>query len=138
MKDSRKTGLPLVYSCSGCSNVAQLSNDIAIQLDREKIAEMSCIAGLGGSVPSIVKKARSGRTIIALDGCHLHCAKNCLALHGLVADHHYILTGFGIRKQYQSDCQQADADEIKKIIMQDIGNSAPESKIMEDHNREKQ
>lgn len=38
---------PLVYSCSGCSNIAQLANDVAIKMDREGIAEMSCIAGVG-------------------------------------------------------------------------------------------
>ena len=26
---------PLVYACSGCSNVAQLTNDLAVVLDRE-------------------------------------------------------------------------------------------------------
>jgi uncharacterized metal-binding protein len=36
--------LPLVYSCSGCSNIAQLANQVAIELDRDHIAEMSCIA----------------------------------------------------------------------------------------------
>lgn len=40
--------LPLVYACSGCSNVAQLANTIAVRLDRAGLAEMSCIAGVGG------------------------------------------------------------------------------------------
>ncbi len=39
--------LPLVYACSGCSNVAQLANDLALRLDRARLAEMSCIAGVG-------------------------------------------------------------------------------------------
>ncbi|MFZ2289261.1 MAG: putative zinc-binding protein, partial [Halopseudomonas yangmingensis] len=26
--------LPLIYSCSGCSNVAQLANTLAVRLDR--------------------------------------------------------------------------------------------------------
>lgn len=42
--------LPLVYACSGCSNVAQLANDLALRLDRARLAEMSCIAGVGGDV----------------------------------------------------------------------------------------
>ena len=52
--------LPLVYSCSGCSSAAQLANHVALQLDREGLAEMSCIAGVGGDVPSLVRLARSG------------------------------------------------------------------------------
>ena len=64
---------PLVYACSGCSNVAQLANDCALALDARGLAEMSCIAGVGGKVKSLVRKARAGRPIIALDGCELRC-----------------------------------------------------------------
>lgn len=74
MKNETKT-LPIVYSCSGCSNVAQLANHVAVRLDRSGDAEMSCIAGVGGDVPSLLKLAHSGRPIIAIDGCPLVCAK---------------------------------------------------------------
>jgi uncharacterized metal-binding protein len=37
--------LTLVYSCSGCSNAAQLANHLAVRLDRTGVAEMS----VGGS-----------------------------------------------------------------------------------------
>ena len=43
---------PLIYSCSGCSSAAQLANHVAVRLDRAGVAEMSCIAGVGGDVPS--------------------------------------------------------------------------------------
>ena len=80
--------LPLVYACSGCSNVAQLANDLALRLDRARLAEMSCIAGVGGDVPLLVRRARSGRPILALDGCPLHCVKGCLARHEVVPTLH--------------------------------------------------
>ena len=47
--------LPIVYSCSGCSSAAQMANQIAIKLDRTDVAEMSCIAGVGGNVKKLVK-----------------------------------------------------------------------------------
>ncbi len=65
---------PLVYSCSGCSSAAQLANQIAVRLERSGVAEMSCIAGVGGGVASLVKTACSGRPIIALDGAARWCA----------------------------------------------------------------
>lgn len=71
--------LPLVYSCLGCSSVAQMANYVAIRLDRRRHAEMPCIAGVGGDVPSLVRIAKSGRPIIAIDGCPLHCVRGCLA-----------------------------------------------------------
>jgi len=95
-----KSQLPLVYSCSGCSNLAQLANDLALRLDRDGLAEMSCIAGVGGDVPPLVKKACSGRPILALDGCHLHCVRGCLARHGVSPAHAVTLTDYGLRKRY--------------------------------------
>ena len=50
-------GKPLVYACSGCSNVAQLANQLAVELDRSGAAQMSCISGVGGGVAALVKLA---------------------------------------------------------------------------------
>ena len=112
--------LPLVYSCSGCSNIAQLANQVAIELDRECVAEMSCIAGVGGGVKSLVKKAKSGRKIIAFDGCHLHCVKSCLANHQIESTFHYTLTEFGIRKKYHLDFCPEDVATIKARVLEEI------------------
>lgn len=89
---------PLVYSSSGCSSAAQMANYLALQLDRMKIAEMSCIAGVGGNIKKLVRTALSGRKIIAIDGCLLACAKACLGNHEIIPDMHFGLTGFGVSK----------------------------------------
>jgi hypothetical protein len=78
MKSREYRNLPLVYSCSGCSSAAQAANYIALKLDREGEAEMSCISGVGGNVQHLVNIARSGRPILALDGCPLACTLHCL------------------------------------------------------------
>ncbi|HUE92185.1 putative zinc-binding protein [Pseudomonas sp.] len=120
-----KTTLPLVYSCSGCSNVAQLANTLAVRLDRAGLAEMSCIAGVGGHVQALVNKASAGRPILALDGCPLHCVSACLAQHGISADVHITLSSYGLRKRYREDCSAADADalfeDMSRIIASDFG-----------------
>ena len=120
-----KTTQPLVYSCSGCSNVAQLANTLAVRLDRAGLAEMSCIAGVGGHVPALVNKARSGRPILAIDGCPLHCVSACLAQHGIGADVHITLSSSGLRKRYREDCSAAEADalfaDMSRIIATDLG-----------------
>jgi len=62
-----KPTLPVVYSCSGASSAAQMANHMAVALDRRGVAEMSCIAGVGGDVPSLVRVATdaagSGRPV---------------------------------------------------------------------------
>jgi uncharacterized metal-binding protein len=80
---------PLVYSCSGCSSAAQMANYIALQLDKNGIAEMSCIAGVGGNVKKLVRTAFSGRKIITIDGCPLACSRACLGNHSINAHGHF-------------------------------------------------
>ena len=120
MTNQKGNELPLVYSCSGCSNIAQLANQVAIELDREEIAEMSCIAGVGGGVKSLVKKAKSGRKIISLDGCPLQCVKSCLAQNELESTLHYTLTDYGIKKKYHMDFSPSDVQSIKSKVIADI------------------
>ncbi len=105
MKDEE---LPLVYSCSGCSNVAQLANDLAVVLDREGHAEMSCIAGVGGNIKGLVKIAKSGRPILAIDGCPIACVKHTLALHQVEPNWHLELSQLDVKKKHHTSCQIGD------------------------------
>lgn len=104
--------LPLVYSCSGCSNVAQLANALAVRLDRGGKAEMSCIAGVGGRVASLVSKANSGRPILAIDGCQLQCVRGCLDQHGVSASVHLILSDHGLKKRYGEDFAEDTVEQL--------------------------
>lgn len=117
---SDRSKLPLVYSCSGASSAAQMANHIAVKLDRLKVAEMSCIAGVGGDVKPLVRTAKSGRPIIALDGCPLHCAAHILKRHGITADQHYDLSKMGIKKQYHADFDPQEAAQMLERIRDDI------------------
>lgn len=90
---------PIVYSCSGCSNLAQMAHNISLNLDGDGIAEMSCVSGVVGKVGPIVELAHSGRPIIAIDGCGLACTKSCLEAGGLQADYHYQISDLGFEKR---------------------------------------
>ncbi|WP_256474098.1 putative zinc-binding protein [Microbulbifer okhotskensis] len=102
--------LPLVYACSGCSSAAQLANRLAVKLDRNRRAEMSCVAGVGGDVEALLKTAKSGRKKIVLDGCPLHCALNCLRRQSIEPEVHIDLSREGVRKKMHADPSE---DEIE-------------------------
>lgn len=116
MTDELIKDKPLVYACSGCSSAAQMANYLAIQLDRSGIAEMSCIAGVGGNVKKLVKTALSGRRIIVIDGCPLACSKACLANHSIAPDLSILLTGLGVKKKQHEDFDKEQADNILKNL----------------------
>lgn len=105
---------PLVYSCSGCSSAAQMANYLAIKMDRAGVAEMSCIAGVGGNVKKMVHKALSGRKIITIDGCPLACSRECLGNHNIIPDMQFELTNFGVSKKQHEDF---DIDEANQLLM---------------------
>jgi uncharacterized metal-binding protein len=111
---------PLVYSCSGCSSAAQMANYLAIQLDRLNLAEMSCIAGVGGNVKKLVRTALSGRKIIVIDGCPLACSKACLANHAVKPDLNIELIRLGVQKKQHEDFNIDQAkgilEDLKKLL----------------------
>jgi len=103
---------PIVYGCSGCSSAAQLANHLALRLDRAGVAQMSCIAGVGGDVAPLVRVARSGRPVVAIDGCQLHCARACLARQGVEPALHVALSELGVAKRPGGEFDPRQADEV--------------------------
>lgn len=75
-----------------------MANHLALELDAKGLAEMSCIAGIGGKVPALLRIAHSGRPILALDGCVLACVRETLAQEHIVPTRHIRLDLLGVRK----------------------------------------
>ncbi|MGP8199805.1 MAG: putative zinc-binding protein [Limisphaerales bacterium] len=88
----------VVYSCSGCSDAGELADRIARRLAREGAAEMSCLAGIGGRVKSLMRRAETADRILVIDGCPLNCAAHTLKLAGLQPSAHLELQKIGMRK----------------------------------------
>jgi uncharacterized metal-binding protein len=110
----------IVYSCSGCSSAAQMANWMALAMDREGIAEMSCVAGIGGDVEPLVAKALSASTIIGLDGCALGCVRACLGRHGLSSDFYFDLSKYGVIKKFHLDFDKKEAAKVYAQIREDL------------------
>lgn len=106
----------LVYSCSGSSDVAQLANYIAVRLDRLGLAEMSCIAGVGGDVRALVRKATSGQPVLVIDGCPLACSQAVLAAHGVSPERTVRLHERGLKKRRHVDF----ADEQRELVFREV------------------
>jgi uncharacterized metal-binding protein len=120
---------PLVYSCSGCSSSAQMANYLAVQLDRQGVAEMSCIAGVGGNVKKLVKTALSGRKIVVIDGCPLACSKHCLENHNVKPDIYFDLSLMGVNKKTHEDFSTLQAKALLIRLKQAIDPSYEETEL---------
>ena len=116
-QQQRYAQLPLVYACSGCSSAAQLSNQMALRLDHAALAEMSCIAGVGAGVKPLARTARSGRPILALDGCPLHCVRHALAQQGVQPTVHVDLSNHGVRKDLHRLPSSAESEAVWTAVV---------------------
>lgn len=81
---------------------------------------MSCIAGVGGDVPSLLKTANSGRPIVVIDGCPLECARKCLERHGIEVNEHVQLSEQGVRKRYHQDFDPEQAEQVINAVANTI------------------
>ena len=100
MSDEHQNSKPrvMVYACSGCSDAGELADRIARRLAREGIAQMSCLAGIGGRVKSLVNQAEDAERILVIDGCPLACGRNTFKLAGIDRIEHLGLHELGLRK----------------------------------------
>lgn len=108
--------LPLIYACAGCSSAAQLANALAVKLDRERVAEMSCVAGVGGDVAPLVEIARSGRPIVVLDGCEFACALHCLERQGVAPAMVVDLSQHGVVKRRYAEYLAEDFSRLHAAL----------------------
>lgn len=90
----------LIYSCSGCSSAAQTANEVALRLDELENIQMSCVAGIGGKVNTILKLAKNENfKKVLIDGCELSCSKNCFMNENIDYDIYCSLSrDLGIKK----------------------------------------
>ena len=111
----------IVYSCSGCSDAGEIADLIARRLTREGAAQMSCLAGIGGRVKSLLMKADNAEHILVVDGCPLNCAAHTLKLAGYTKFEHLELHKIGIRKggcPVTDERVNAGVEAAKEIISQ--------------------
>jgi uncharacterized metal-binding protein len=115
------TADPLVCACSGASNLGQLSNEIALRLDRAGLAEMSCAEAVGIEAGPPCEGTLSGRPVIAISGCPLACAGRLLKEHGVTVAYTVQLENRGVLKAKHVDVAAADEDRIYAEVVSELG-----------------
>ncbi len=97
-----------------------MANHFALRLDREGRADMSCIAGVGGEVATLMHVARSGRPLLALDGCRLACVAATLRRHDLTPAVHLRLDRHGVSKRKKTAFDIAQADQLYPALLDEL------------------
>ncbi|MBE3097959.1 MAG: putative zinc-binding protein [Planctomycetes bacterium] len=88
----------LVFACSGAADVGEIADRVARMLSRNGTARMFCLGGVGARIEESLATVRSAGRIMAIDGCHLDCAKKCLEQAGFAGIRHLRLTDHQMEK----------------------------------------
>lgn len=110
----------MLLSCSGGSNVGQLSNRAAVELTQEGFGKMFCLAGIGGHISGLVQSAKDVRQIIVIDGCDIGCSKAILKNADVPFKHYVVLTELGIGKNKDFNLKQDEVDRVKAAIKDSV------------------
>jgi uncharacterized metal-binding protein len=106
-------GPRLVLSCSGGSNVGQIANAAAMELDKQGKAQMYCLVGIAAHIGGMVDSAKNASGIIAIDGCQVACAKTALDHMQIPLTQYIVVTDLEIKKNHMFEW--AD-EEVKRVI----------------------
>ena len=88
----------LIFACSGAADVGAIADQAARRLTQKGYGSMFCLAGIGGRVSGIMESTKASTGILAIDGCPLSCAKNCLEQAGFTQFEHLQLSDLGFEK----------------------------------------
>jgi uncharacterized metal-binding protein len=106
----------MILTCSGGSNVGQLSNQAAIELTQEGFGKMFCLAGVGGCLSGFVQSAKDVPAMVAIDGCEIGCAKAILENAEIPTKNYLVLTELGIEKNKDFNLKAEDIQKVKAAV----------------------
>lgn len=106
----------LIFSCAGSSNVGQIANQAAIRLAQGDLGRYFCLAGIGGHVPGMIESTKSGKMLVAIDGCPVGCAKKTLEHSGFHIDEYVQVTELGIEKNHNFALEPMDVENVASYL----------------------
>ncbi len=103
----------LLYSCSGGSNVAEISDRAARELMFSGAGQMFCLAGIAAGVPAMIQTANLADLNLVIDGCPMDCAKKIFDKAGVTNYVQVKVTDLGIEK---AKGVRATDEQVKKVV----------------------
>lgn len=89
---------PLVLTCSGASDVGELTDRLGRELVHQHQARLECTAGVGARHHATLEHLQQAKTVLAIDGCASHCVAKILQRAGIEKYRHLELGELGFAK----------------------------------------
>ena len=120
-------GNVMILSCSGGSNVGQLSNQAAVELTQEGFGKMFCLAGVGGHLNGFVQSAKDVPAMVAIDGCPVGCVKAILEHADIPVKNYVLITDLSIEKNKDFNLKDEDIQKVKETVRKSCDQKVSES-----------
>jgi len=106
----------LLLTCSGASNVGQMSHQAVVELAQEGFGKFFCLAGIGAHLNKFVEAAKNNPETIVIDGCPVGCAKR-IAEHAEIPIAKYMMvTKLGFEKNYTLKIKEEEVEKVKLAV----------------------
>jgi uncharacterized metal-binding protein len=87
----------LVFSCSGASDLGQVTDIVARRLQIYGLRKMNCLSVIGANIENSIKGMKN-KNILMIDGCPVNCGKKILDSAGFSDYDHLLITDLGLKK----------------------------------------
>jgi uncharacterized metal-binding protein len=106
----------IVMSCSGASDVGQLSDLVARKLRDGNQRAMKCLAMVAADDANFIESCKNANVLV-IDGCPFDCGKKIMEKAGL-ANYNYIrLSDWGYKKGQSSATPELIGEVSEKVVM---------------------
>jgi uncharacterized metal-binding protein len=106
----------MILACSGASNLGQLSNQAAVELAREGIGKMFCLAGIGAHLSGFVQSAKDVPEMVVIDGCQVACAGKILEHAEVPVKAYVVISELGIEKNTDTNLKREEIERVKGTV----------------------
>ena len=98
-----ETNRVVILPCSGGSNCGQIANAVAVELTKEGLGNIYCLAGIGAHIDGMIESARSAQRLLVIDGCSVACARKTVEHVGLSMTDYIDIAAEGVEKNHDFD-----------------------------------
>lgn len=108
-----------VVSCSGGSNVGQVTNLLAIKMTQQGLAKMTCLSALGAHLPAYIESVKDTELVV-LDGCPICCAKQVVEHVGIKNYKYFVISEMGVEKAKRFDRVETDTQQVWDKVVNEL------------------
>jgi uncharacterized metal-binding protein len=106
----------ILLTCSGASNVGQISHQAVVELTQEGLGKFFCLAGIGAHLDKFVQSAKNTTEVVVIDGCPVGCAKRILEHAEVSIGKYLVVTKLGFEKNHTLKTQENEIEKVKRAV----------------------